>query len=119
MLKLWHDSLPVGGSADSNLSVKGLIAEELKIGPNHEELQEESDEEIDEEDENEGVCFFQLGEEILQVGHMPQRKAQSQMWVTAKERGPPACSRCSGVGHRSSNKKYPGLQAQVVWYHSA
>ena len=69
-------ALPADGSADSELSVKGLTAEELIIGPDH-ELQD-SDGDIDDEgDENEGVYFVQLGEEILQVGHMQKRKAQS------------------------------------------
>ena len=94
-------ALPVDGSADGDLSVKGPTAEEAAIGPDHEELQENSDGEID--DENEGVCFVQLGKEMLQVGHMQKRKAQSQMEVAEKKRGPPTCSRCSGVGHRSSN----------------
>ena len=106
--------LPVDCSADSDLSVKGLTAEELIIGPDHEELQEASDGGIDDgENENEGVYFVQLGEEILQVGHLQKRKARSQMEGTAKKRAPPTCSRCSGAGHRSS-KKCPGLQAQVV-----
>ena len=51
-------ALPVDGSADSDLSVKGLTAEELTIGPDHEGLQEDSDGGIgDEGDENEGVYF--------------------------------------------------------------
>ena len=66
-----------------------------------------------EEDEDQGVYFVRLGEEILQVGHMQKRKAQSRMEVTAKKRGPPTCSRCSDIGHRS-NRKFLGLQAQAV-----
>ena len=51
-------TLPVDGSADSHLSVKCLTAEELAIGPDHEELQEDSDGGIgDEGGENEGVYF--------------------------------------------------------------
>ena len=65
--------LPVDCSADSDLSVKCLTAEELIIGPD----QEASDGEIDGDDENEAVYFVQLGEEILQVGHMQKQKAQS------------------------------------------
>ena len=49
-------ALPVDGSANDDLSVKGLTAEELIIGPDHEGLREASDREIDDgEDENEGV----------------------------------------------------------------
>ena len=55
------------GSADSDLSVKGPIAKGLAIGPDHKGLQEDLDGEIDDEDDNEGVYFVQLGEEILQV----------------------------------------------------
>ena len=95
---------PVDGSADSDLSVKGLTAAELTIGPDHEELQEDSGGVINgEEDESEGVYFVQLGEEILQVGHMQKRKAQSQMEVIAKKRGPPTSSRCNSV--RSSQQQ--------------
>ena len=75
-------ALPVDGSADSDLSAKGLTAEELIIVPSREELQEDSDGKID--DENEGVYSVQLGEEILQVGHMQKRRAQSQVEVTAE-----------------------------------
>ena len=49
-------TLPVDGSADSDLSVKCLTAEELAIGPDHEELQEDLDGRIEDEgDENESV----------------------------------------------------------------
>ena len=53
-------ALPVDGSPGSDLSVKGLTAEELIIGPDHEELQEASDGEIDDgEDENEATVPMQ------------------------------------------------------------
>ena len=66
-------ALPVGGSADSDLSVKSLTTEELTIGPDHGEPQEATDGEIgDEEDENGGVYF---GEEIQQVGHMKEQRS--------------------------------------------
>ena len=107
-------ALPVDSSANNDLSIKGLTAE-LIIGPDHEGLQEASDREIDDgEDEDEGVYFVQLGEEILQVGRLQKRKARSQMEGIAIKRAPPTCSRCSAAGHRSSNKKCPGMQAQVV-----
>ena len=49
-------ALPVDGSADSELSVKGLTAEDLTIGLDREEPQEDSDGEIDDEGgESEGV----------------------------------------------------------------
>ena len=44
------------------------------------------DGEIDEEDENESVYFVQLGEEILQVGHMQKRKAQQNPTEIAAEK---------------------------------
>lgn len=85
----------MGGSADSDLSVKSLTTEELTIGPDHEEPQEAPDEEIgDEEDENESVHFVQLGKEILQVGHTKKRKSDG--------------------GNRKSGVLPPGLQVQVV-----
>ena len=80
-------ALPVGGSADSNLPAKGLTAEEIANGPDQEDLQEDSDGEInDGEDEDEGVYFVQLGEEIL---HMQKRKARDQMEAAANKRASP------------------------------
>ena len=76
--------------------LKFSLLEELT---DHEELQEDSDGEIDDgEDENEGVHFVQLGEDILQVGHMQKRKAQSQMEAAAKSGLLPPALACSGVG---------------------
>ena len=57
-------ALPVDGRADSDLSVRGLITEELTIGPDQ-ELQGDPG-----GCGNESVYFVQLGEELLQVGHM-------------------------------------------------
>ena len=54
-------ALPVDGSADSDISVKGLTAEVLTIGLDHEELQDDSDGEIDtEEGGGGGVYLFSL-----------------------------------------------------------
>lgn len=64
-------------SADSNLFVKSLIAEELSIRPGHWELQEDSDGEIDDKDESEDVYFVQLGEEFV---HRPSHSVRFFVW---------------------------------------
>ncbi|KAF8249951.1 hypothetical protein K440DRAFT_640730 [Wilcoxina mikolae CBS 423.85] len=69
-------SLPIDGTADSKLSVKGLTPEELIIGPDTEDIRvdqqpTDSGDEVElgeDDDENENVYFLQFGEEVIQVG---------------------------------------------------
>ena len=62
-------ALPADGSADSGLSVKGLVTEELTIGPDHEELRGDPDGGIGSEgDENESVHLPNLAKKSCKLG---------------------------------------------------
>lgn len=105
-------SLPIDGSCDSELSVKGLLPEELLIGDwtkEPEPIAEVSTEtEIDEEaDENQDVFFIELEGSILQVGNRKKRKKKSSSALHVVKRQQVTCSMCHQRGHNKSNKICP------------
>jgi len=115
-------SLPIDGSCDSEISVKGLSAEQTTIGPWWEDLTTENQDEggpemNEEEDYNENVYFVELGGKTLQVGNKKgKRKAKGKPGEVAatdpqmgdgkkRKKAPPTCTKCGQTGHRRDNKK--------------
>lgn len=102
--------MPIDGSCDDELSVKGLSSEDLVIGNWEREepasvIEAQENTKIDEaDDENSDVFFIELEGATLQVGHQKKRKKES---TQSSQRKPTTCSVCHQQGHNKSNKKCP------------
>ena len=68
-------ALPVDGSADCDLPVKGLTTEKT-IGPDHEEPQEDPDGELMMRMRMKACTLFDLAKKSCKLGHMQKQKAQ-------------------------------------------
>lgn len=115
-------ALPIDGSCDSELSVKGLTTNELDIGdwtqdlPSTLKQTSTSDLELEaslEDDENTGVFFVELNGSILQVGRLKKNPTKRKLTQESKvkdiktpDREPRqiTCSECHQTGHNKRSK---------------
>lgn len=117
MLSRVRLSLPIDGSCDGELSVKGLSSEELTIGNWHEDLLA-SESEISvsgegktaeippDKDENAGGFFIELDGAVLQVGGVKKKKLE-QTRAGVKAHRHITCSACHQQGHNKRSQNCP------------
>lgn len=115
-------TLPIDGSQDSCLAVKGLLSDELVIGSwQREEKQvdsgstkatvsgSEEKELAKEDDDNADVFFIELEAPTLQVGRKKKSKRnfESELGPESSQRKQSTCSACKQQGHIKSNRSCP------------